>query len=402
MSDLKWNNQKRKLSDLKNYEHNPRKLSDKQKNDLKKSLEKFDLAEIPAINTDNTIIAGHQRISILRELYDNCEIDVRVPNRQLTQHELQEYNIRSNKNTGEWDFDVLDLEFEKNDLLDWGFTKGELDFGLSDDEIKDDNFNPEEIIENQQPVTKTGDIYKLGNHRLVCGDCTNDLHLNKLMDNNIADMLFTSPPYNMEKPKYNLYNDKLDQNDWLQFIKSSLLTAQKISRYQFYNLQHLTNNKTALIEFLYYFREYYVDTVIWTKPNAKPCSTTNILTPLYEYIFIFSNDKSLDRKIKIANFGEIVYNIYDGKKINVNEFSEFHKAIFPIDFALYFIKTFTQKNMTILDVFGGTGTTLIAAEQLNRQCYMIEIDPLYCDIIVKRYCKFMDIDSESVFKSKCC
>lgn len=124
---ITWHTEKRKLNQLKGYEFNPRSLSEVEYSDLKKSLEKFDLAEIPAINTNNIIVAGHQRIKILSELYGvEHTIEVRVPNRKLTDKEYQEYNIRSNKNTGSWDFDILANNFEKEDLIDWGFNKEQL------------------------------------------------------------------------------------------------------------------------------------------------------------------------------------------------------------------------------------------------------------------------------------
>jgi len=132
---IKWHNEKRKLKDLHPFEKNPRQLTEKQYKDLKKSLEKFNLAEIPAINLDNKICAGHQRLKILYELYGNVEIDVRVPNRKLTDKEFEEYNIRSNKNTGIFDFDILANEFEVPDLLGWGFDKFEL--GLKENEQKE-------------------------------------------------------------------------------------------------------------------------------------------------------------------------------------------------------------------------------------------------------------------------
>jgi hypothetical protein len=125
---IRWQTEKRKLSELVEYEHNPRQLTEKQHSDLKKSLEKFDLAEIPAINTDNKIIAGHQRLKILSEIYGQShEIDVRVPSRKLTEKEFKEYNIRSNKNLGTWDFDILANSFDFDSLLEWGFDKNELD-----------------------------------------------------------------------------------------------------------------------------------------------------------------------------------------------------------------------------------------------------------------------------------
>ncbi|MDY6835509.1 MAG: ParB N-terminal domain-containing protein [Chloroflexota bacterium] len=119
---LAWTTEKRMINDLLPYEHNPRKLTPKQHDDLKQSLEKFDLAEIPVVNVDNTIIAGHMRLRILQELGRGDEyVDVRIPSRKLTTKELQEYNIRSNKNIGDWDFDILSKAFDIKELVDWGF-----------------------------------------------------------------------------------------------------------------------------------------------------------------------------------------------------------------------------------------------------------------------------------------
>lgn len=126
MSDLVWSTQKRKINELIPYEQNPRQMTEVQVEQLKKSLEKFNLVEIPAIDTDNKIVAGHQRLKIMQMLgRGNEEIDVRVPNRKLTEAEFQEYNIRSNKNTGEWDYDLL-AGFDTELLLGSGFTDFDL------------------------------------------------------------------------------------------------------------------------------------------------------------------------------------------------------------------------------------------------------------------------------------
>lgn len=121
---LQWTTQKRKISDLVPYDYNPRIVTKEQAEQLKASITKFNLVEIPVINTDNTLIAGHQRVNIMGILGRlNEKVDVRVPNRKLTTAELKEYNIRSNKNTGTWDFDILANHFELSDLVEWGFDK---------------------------------------------------------------------------------------------------------------------------------------------------------------------------------------------------------------------------------------------------------------------------------------
>jgi len=156
---LTWTTEKRKISDLVPNPKNPRRLTDKQKTDLQKSIEKFDLVEIPAINADGTILAGHQRLKIMAALGRAKEtIDVRVPSRKLTKAEEREYNIRSNRNTGEWDFELLAEEFEMGDLVEWGFSEDELTEGW-DDGPAAGNTDPDDVPEPpEEPVTKPGDF----------------------------------------------------------------------------------------------------------------------------------------------------------------------------------------------------------------------------------------------------
>lgn len=180
---LKWTTQQRKVSELIPYEDNPRRLTPEQEQKLKESLEKFDLVEIPAINTDNTILAGHQRIKVLSLLGKNDEIiDVRLPNRKLTEDEVKEYVIRSNRNTGEWDFDILLEHFELDDLMNWGFVPEDFDGVIQQDKEKDKKEDDVPVLDKTAPtVTKLGDLIELGNHRLMCGDATNKDHIKKLM-----------------------------------------------------------------------------------------------------------------------------------------------------------------------------------------------------------------------------
>lgn len=125
--DLVWSTEKRKVDDLLPFEKNPRQITEKQIEDLKKSLEKFNLVELPVIDTNGRIIAGHQRMKVMQLIgRGQEEVEVRVPNRELTEQEVAEYNIRSNKNTGGWDFDILANDFEIQDLVDWGFEKYEV------------------------------------------------------------------------------------------------------------------------------------------------------------------------------------------------------------------------------------------------------------------------------------
>lgn len=127
---LVWRTEKRKISDLVEFEHNPRRLTHEQEKKLTESIERFGLVEIPAIDVDETILAGHQRLKVYQKVNGDAEIDVRVPNRALTKKEREEYIVRSNKNTGEWDFDLLKEHFEADDLFAWGFEEGEIVFDM--------------------------------------------------------------------------------------------------------------------------------------------------------------------------------------------------------------------------------------------------------------------------------
>lgn len=158
MEKIVWSTQTRKLKDLVPASYNPRKLSEKAYKDLRTSLEKFNLADLPSVNINNTVISGHQRLRVLTDMYGlEHEIEVRVPNRQLTEEEEKELNIRSNKNTGEWDWDTLANNFDADELLNWGFEEHELSYFGGDDKVEMD----------RDDLTKTMDSYLDGNVRQV-------------------------------------------------------------------------------------------------------------------------------------------------------------------------------------------------------------------------------------------
>jgi hypothetical protein len=160
-NSVKWSTEKRKLKDLIPYEKNPRILTEKQKTEIKKSLNKFDLVELPAINLDNTILAGHQRISILKEIKGgDYEIDVRVPSNQLNEKDFQEYLLRSNRNGAEWDWNMLELNFDTELLLESGFEHFEVDVDklnidncFADMDTKKKKVKVKECLVCKKPIT---------------------------------------------------------------------------------------------------------------------------------------------------------------------------------------------------------------------------------------------------------
>lgn len=187
---ITWKIEKRNIEELRGYDKNPRKFTEKGLKDLKKSLQKCGDANIITINADNTVLGGHARLTVMKQL-GYKEVDVKVPNRLLNEQEVKEVVIRLNANTaGEWDLDKLQADFELNDLEEWGL---DIEFPeLDEQEVKE-----VEVPENVETRCKAGDVWKLGEHRLMCGDSTKVEHIQKLMDGEKADLLITDPPYNV-------------------------------------------------------------------------------------------------------------------------------------------------------------------------------------------------------------
>jgi DNA modification methylase len=343
------------------------------------------------IDQNNTILIGHCRFRALKRLKWEEVPCVRSEN--LSENEINKLRLLDNKlNEPEWDFDLL---FDQIQELNW--DDFDIDWGL-DDFLKEDEKH--EIIEDEVPdvedtsISQVGDIYILGKHRLICGDSTDATVIDRLMDGVKADIAFTSPPYNAgttatetamgKTTKYNGNDDNRTESEYRDFLNSYLHCALSASEYVFMNVQSIANNKIALIDVLSDNKEIYADTIIWDKQNGQPAMANNVLNSVFEYIHIFS--EKANRAIGTIDFRGTIDNIVHLPPQRNNEFSNIHNATFSVEFASWFISRFAKE--TVLDSFGGTGTTLIACEQLNRRCFMCELSPNYVDVIVKRYIDF--------------
>lgn len=244
-------------------------------------------------------------------------------------------------------------------------------------------------------------------HKIMCDDSTVKDNIDMLIDTEIADMLFTSPPYNagsnelggnknLKAKKYKSYNDNLDQDEYRDFLIKFLSLCMNYSKYQFINIQQLSGNKRALYEFMYHFRDSLVDTCIWSKGAGQPAMAKNVMNSRFEFVHIFSIKPNPKRSIEIADFHGTISNVFEFNPSGKNEYKKEHAAVFPLEFVEHFIKNFTQRNTIVLDVFGGTGTTLIACEKHNRECRMMEIDEHYTSIIIERYIRYKG-NSDNVF-----
>lgn len=184
-----------------------------------------------------------------------------------------------------------------------------------------------------------------------------------------------------KKTKYNGNSDNKSENEYTDFLSSYLQNSINSSEYSFMNVQSLSNNKKSLIDIMYQFRDVYADTIIWDKQRSQPAMAKNVLNSEFEYVHIFGGNST--RAIGTIPFRGTLSNMIHIGAQSKNDFADTHNATFSVEFASFFITNFAKSS--VLDLFGGTGTTLIAAEQLNRKCYMMELDPHYCDVIIARW-----------------
>jgi len=384
--------QKVKINAIKTNPKNPRLIKDDKFKKLVKSIQEFpQMLELRPIVVDenNIILGGNMRYKAcieagLKEIYILKAED-------LTEQQKDEFIVKDNVGFGEWDWDILANEWDTDKLQDWGLDLP-LDVSVEELEAEEDDYEiPNEI--NTDIVL--GDLFEIGEHRLLCGDSTDSDQVAKLMNGEKANLSFTSPPYNAGKSemlsgnthttdnKYNEYNDNQKQSDYLDLLVGFTNNALLFSEYLICNIQSLAGNKIALIEYLNEYKNNFIDVAIWDKGHGAPAMAENVLTSAWEYMFFISSKENASRAIPNANFRGTVPNIYRGTPNRNNEFSNVHAATFPIDLPEWALQ-FTKEGNIILDQFLGTGTTMVASHQLKRKCYGMELDPKYCQVIIDR------------------
>ena len=381
---------KANIAEVKINPNNPRLIKDDKFTKLVKSIKDFpEMLEIRPIvvNSDMVVLGGNMRLKACQEAGIK-EVPIIIAD-NLTQEQQREFLIKDNVSGGEWDWDILANEWDAEQLDDWGLDipNFETDEVL---EAEEDEFDTTHPVD---PLTVLGDLYEIGEHRLLCGDSTDSDQVVKLMNGEKADIAFTSPPYNTKEnaklsphqsngTKYNSYSDDLEDDEYLKLLTDFTNNSLLFSDYSFVNIQSLSGNKTALIDYLYNLKSIYADTLIWNKQNAQPAMANNVLNSQFEYVHCFSH--KANRAIGVKEFRGTISNVINISKQSANKIKE-HNATFPVDFANFFVSNFCNKS--VLDLFCGSGTTMFVSHQLKRKCYGMELDPKYCDVIVKRMIK---------------
>ena len=369
--------------------YNPRKdlkPEDDEYKKIKKSILEFGFVSPLVVNKDMTVIGGHQRLKVLQELgFEKVEC-ILV---DLDKTKEKALNIALNKISGEWDTDKLEsllqeLRMDDFDLSLTGFDSDEVDDILEDlIETKEDDFDVvEELNKIENPITKLGDVWILGNHRLLCGDSTNKENVDKLMNNNLADFILTDPPYNVDyegktQDALKIANDSMNDNEFYTFLETSFKNLYESikeggSIYVFHADTEGLNFRNAFIKAGFKLAQC----LIWVKNT-----------------FVMGRQDYQWRHEPILygwKEGAAHHFVNDRTQSTILEFDKpsrnaEHPTMKPIDLLVKLIKNSSKENNIILDLFGGSGSTLIAAEQIKRTCYMMELDPKYCDVIVKRW-----------------
>ena len=368
-------------------EYNPRQLTKDQYKHLKDSIDRFGLVDPIIVNKNkerkNIIIGGHQRVKVAKDM--NIK-EVPVIELDLTYDRERELNVRLNANTGEWDTDILANMFELDELQDWGFDDIDLKL-FEDEEIKEGLTDDDDVPEVEESICKAGDLWLLGEHRLLCGDATKKEDVELLMDGNKADMVFTDPPYALFGNSTGV-SGVTDDKMVMPFFRQILKNYKKYTR--IYGHIYVCCDWHSAFAIESASRDAKLtpkNLCIWDKGDG---GLGAMYQQCYEMVWFFGNSPIQTTTGFNGKRGERTINgkpnIWRHKR--VTDKGRVHNAQKPVEMMQNAIKNSSDQNGLCIDLFLGSGSTLIACEKTNRKCYGMELDPHYCDVIIKRWEQF--------------
>jgi site-specific DNA-methyltransferase (adenine-specific) len=386
-------------------------MSPRQVEDLKKSLTKFNLVEIPVVDRDNKVIAGHQRLMVLKLLGREAEkIEVRVPSRKLTKTEYEQYLLTSNRVHGDWDWERLAADFDIDTLLTSGFDDTDLSHLFDDLDVEDDEFNVDKELEKiKKPKSKLGDLYQLGCHRLICADCTDSKTIKQLMGNKLANAVYTDPPYNIAldynkgiggKKRYGgTVDDSKSDVEYRTLLHKALTNGLFACRPDAHIFTYCDQKYIWLLQTLYQelgiqnkrvclwiknvsnptpqvaFNKQYEPCVYGTRGNAylsdKVLNITEILNKE-----VGSGNRAIEDMLDMLD-------IWLVKRLSGSEYE--HPTQKPPQLHEKALRRCTKPGDILLDCFAGSGSLMVACEQLKRSAYMVEREPIFINLIIRRY-----------------
>lgn len=404
-NSITWTNEQRTLRDLLPWARNPRVIKQKQAERLVESVNDFGQVETLAIGPANELYNGHQRLSVLAGAYGlDYTVDVRVASRPLSEKERERLTVYLHRGaTGDWDFDILANEFEVDELLAWGFEPFELGIDeLAEETDAGQDTEPQvdkaEELRVKWNVT-TGQLWHLGEHRLICGDCTDKATVDRLMGGERFDLLMTSPPYNSnvggykddygQKKQKQFYQDKTDSRtveEWVNFCEKILTLSGEYARDDSsvvaWNVMYTAHCRAGYGQVLFGGRHPFTvkETICWDKGNGFPTASKGILSRNWELVFILSKGEKYNTT---QGDNEVRWGKWEVGRNRTQDAS--HGATFPVDLPEKAIADFSFQGATVYEPFSGSGTTIIACENLGRKCRAVEISAAYTAVALQRY-----------------
>ena len=369
------------ISKLKEYENNPRH-NENAVEAVAESIKQFGFKVPIIIDKDNIIVAGHTRKKAAMKL--GLKTVPCIVADDLTPEQVKAFRVADNKTAelAEWDFEALEKELEELTEIDmslFGFDDFEME---QQTEIVEDE--PPEVDEESEPITKLGDIWQLGNHRLVCGDSTDKATVEKLMNGNKADLYLTDPPYNVNytdghENKRKILNDhfKTDEQCGEELWLPAFNNAREFSNDCCSVYCFMPQGGTQMMMMMMMKAGWQVKhELIWLKQSI----VLNRADYNYQHEpFLYGWNKT--HKF----YGKGKFKNTSVWKIDRPTKSKEHPTMKPVELFAEILNNATENGDVVLDTFSGSGTTLIACEQLGRKCRAMELDPKYCDVIIKRW-----------------
>ena len=393
------------VADLKAYEKNPRKNGPAVEK-VAASIREFGFKVPVVIDRDRTIICGHTRVMAARKLKIG-----RVPcivADDLTEDQVRAYRLADNKvaEFAEWDVDLLEGELDAIgiDMTQFGFELS------SRKEVVEDDFDPEPP---EEPKSRPGQVYRLGRHRLMCGDSTSQADVKELVDGSAVDMLLTDPPYNVDYQGAagKIKNDSMDSSRFRVFLANAFSAAKAVMKRG--AVFHVWHSETEG----YNFRGALADSglqcrqmLVWVKSSQT--LGRQDFQRMYEGVI--TGDTLFDPEMEENGYEAMLYGWKDGKGhqwfkkrrekdvlfFDKPAHSALHPTMKPVKLFDYEMQCNTKEGDIVLDLFGGSGTTVMAAEQNGRVAYVMEYDPKFVDVIIRRWEEFTGGSAELVEDSK--
>ena len=375
--------EKVKINEVKTNPKNPRLIKDDKFRKLVKSIEEFpQMLELRPIVVDenNIVLGGNMRLKACKEAGLKEVFIVKADN--LTELQKDEFIVKDNVGFGEWDWDILANEWDTDKLDEWGLDLP-LDLSVTELEAEEDDFSvPEGGIETDIVL---GDLFEIGEHRLLCGDSTCSDTVAKLMNGQKADMVFTDPPYGVdyqgghnEKKRKGIENDALQNNNLTDLFYHSLLNADLFTKdYAAFYIWYSNSKAVETFKSFDLLNLEIRNVLIWYKIKSGFGAFMAQYIQNYEpVIYAFKKGKSPQW------FGASTEKtVWELKKDNKNEY---HPTQKPIELPEKALTNSSKIGDCILDLFLGSGSTMVASHQLKRKCYGMELDPKYCQVIIDR------------------